>query len=191
MKKFLVIGLAIVTAMSMSMTAYAAKSPGSGSSSHHSSSSSSSSSKSSGGGSAAKPAASSADSAAKAAQAKANAAVKATYAPAQAVVTSDGKTVPTSVTVSAAPSQMQSAWSNVAPAFGAKTVTGTFVCAVAGVDPAQKVTTIMAPGSIPEGSVLLVLDVMKHITVVEPVFNANGTVSVTLPALCQVAVATK
>lgn len=217
MRKYLTAALAVVMAASLSMTAFAAESPGNGSSSNNtpststgsstntsSSSSSSSSSKSSsskkssshksGGGSSSSAAAStnkssnsSSTNSAASAQAAANAAVAAVYRPAQAVVTADGRGVAATVSVTAVPAETTAAFAAVAPVFGV-TVTDTFAFGVTGIDPSQAVLTALAPGSVPAGSALLVVDAFGNLTIVIPVVLPDGTVTATLPALCQVAV---
>ncbi len=205
MKKYLAMAAAFMLAASMSLSAFAAESAGagpgnssgtsspsaSGSSNNSENSSSSGSSKksssrkSSGGsssGSASSASKSGSASGGASAQAAANAAVTAVYRPAQTVITASGQAVASTVSVAAAPAETKTAFTSVAQVFGVA-VTDTFVFSASGIDPVQPVLTALAPGS-----VLLVVDALGNLTVVVPVVLPDGTVTATLPAMCQVAV---
>ncbi len=210
MKKYLAMAAAFMLAASMSLSAFAAESAGagpgnssgtsspsaSGSSNNSENSSSSGSSKksssrkSSGGsssGSASSASKSGSASGGASAQAAANAAVTAVYRPAQTVITASGQAVASTVSVAAAPAETKTAFTSVAQVFGVA-VTDTFVFSASGIDPVQPVLTALAPGSVPAGSALLVVDALGNLTVVVPVVLPDGTVTATLPAMCQVAV---
>jgi len=190
MKRFLAVAVAVMLMASMSLTAFAAGSPSSGSSSNNSSSSHKSSShksSGSGGGSSAAASSSSSSSSKSSAAQAANAAVTAKYNPAQVVITADGQAAAVSVNVAAAPAEITTAFAAVAQVFGVA-VTDTFAYSAVGVDPAAYVTTALAPGSVPAGSLLLVVDAFGNLTIATPVVFPDGTVAVVLPAACQVAV---
>lgn len=187
MKKFLAVGLAVMLMASMSLTTFAASSPSASSSSSHKSSKSSSSSSSTASSTSSSSSTSKSSASAAAAQAAKDAKAAATYAPAQSVKTADGQTVAAGVAVAGTTDETAAAFAAVGQVFGVA-VTDTFVYGVVGVDPAASVTTTFAAGSIPAGSVLMVLDAFGNLTLVTPTVLADGTISVTLPALCQVAV---
>ena len=196
MKKYLAMAAAFMLAASMSLSAFGnssgTSSPSASGSSNNSENSSSSGSskksssrKSSGGsssGSASSASKSGSASGGASAQAAANAAVTAVYRPAQTVITASGQAVASTVSVAAAPAETKTAFTSVAQVFGVA-VTDTFVFSASGIDPVQPVLTALAPGS-----VLLVVDALGNLTVVVPVVLPDGTVTATLPAMCQVAV---
>lgn len=209
MRKYLTAALAAVVAASMSMTAFAAgsTSPGAGSlspntpgvvedggNSNGSSSSSSGSSSSSRSRSRSRSKSSGSSSSGTGSrasvvtpQAQANAALQKAYNPTQAVVTADGQSVSAKVSVTVQTEEMKAAFQSVAAIFGVS-VTDTFAYTAGGIDPGSYVTTAFAPGSIPAGSALLVVDALGNLTVVVPVVFPDGTVAAVLPAVCQVAV---
>jgi len=82
---------------------------------------------------------------------------------------------------------MTAAFTQVAQVIGVA-VADTFAYTAAGVDPSASVLTALAPGSVPVGCALMVVDAFGNLTIVMPTYMPDGTVAVTLPAACQVAV---
>jgi len=113
--------------------------------------------------------------------------VAAKYSPAQVVIGADGQAVAATVSVAAAPAEITTAFAAVAQVFGVA-VTDTFAYNAAGVAPTSYVTTAFAPGSVPAGSALLVVDALGNLTIVTPVVFPDGTVAAVIPAACQIAV---
>lgn len=181
MKRFLALTTAVVLAMSLSMTAFAA-SPSSSSSSHHSSSHHSSS----GGGSST----SSSTKTTKSAEQIANEAVAATYGVAQAVVGADGSVAPAKIAVAVCPEATKAALFGAAGTFKLTPV-DSFVFSMIGADPAAQITTAMSAANLPANCAFLVFDCFGNLTVVTPVIDANGVATFTVPATCVITVCTK
>lgn len=151
------------------------------SSSHHHHSSSG------GSASAAKPV--SAEDSKRAAQAARDASALALYTPAQYVMLQDGRFVEAAVRVGGTSDEMRTAFAAVSPAFGL-TVADTFAASVEGIDSADTVTIFLAPGSIPKDGILLAVDALGNLTLAKTETFADGTMAVTIPASCQIAVCT-
>lgn len=151
------------------------------SSSHHHHSSSG------GSASAAKPV--SAEDSKRAAQAARDASALALYTPAQYVMLQDGRFVEAAVRVGGTSDEMRTAFAAVSPAFGL-TVTDTFAASVEGINSTDTVTIFLAPGSIPKDGILLAVDALGNLTLAKTETFADGTMAVTIPASCQIAVCT-
>ncbi|MCR4704641.1 MAG: hypothetical protein K5641_01130 [Lachnospiraceae bacterium] len=186
MKRFLALTAAVVLAMSVSMTAFAASSPssGGGSSHHHSSSHS-------GGGSSAPASTTSASTGqVKGVSASADEAVAATYGVAQAVVGADGSATPAKIASTTCPDETKTVLWGAAATFKLTPV-DSFVFSMVDGDPAAQITTAMSAANLPANCQFMVFDCFGNLTVVTPIINENGTATVTLPATCVITVCTK
>ncbi len=179
MKRFLALTAAVVLAMSVSMTAFAASSPSSKRSSHH------------GGGSSAPASTTSASTGqVKGVSASADEAVAATYGVAQAVVGTDGSVTPAKIASTTCPDETKTVLWGAAATFKLTPV-DSFVFSMVDGDPAAQITTAMSAANLPANCQFMVFDCFGNLTVVTPIIDENGTATVTLPATCVITVCTK